>query len=359
MQPTPLVCCYPSIVDARQPASNLPQLSPNDRIMKAVLCTHHGMPEELVLTDVPEPVPGPSQVLIDVHASALNFPDVLMIQGKYQSQPPLPFAPGSEIAGTVAGVGSSVTHWQVGDRVFGGVGHGGFAEKVVVHASALRRIPPSMDFVTASGISTTYGTSYYALKQRAALQPGETLLVTGAGGGVGIAAVELGCAMGARVIAAASSEEKLALAAAAGATHLINYSDGKLKDKVKALTDGKGVDVIYDPVGGALFDDCMRSIAWYGRVLVIGFADGEIPKLRTNLVLLKSCQVVGVFYGAWTARDPAGAAQNMQEILSLYSAGKLHAKVGARFAMNDYAPAMRCLMERRAVGKVVLSIRES
>lgn len=312
-----------------------------------------------MLAEVPEPVPGPGQLLIDVHASALNFPDVLMIQGKYQTQPALPFAPGSEIAGIVAGVGASVTHWKIGDRVFGGVGFGGFAEKVVVHAGAMRRIPPSMDFVTASGISTTYGTSYYALKQRAALQPGETLLVTGAGGGVGIAAVELGCAMGARVIAAASSEEKLALAASAGATDLINYSDGKLKDKVKVLTGGKGVDVIYDPVGGALFDDCMRSIAWYGRVLVIGFADGEIPKLPTNLVLLKSCQVIGVFYGAWTIRDPAGAAQNMEEILSKYSAGKLQAKVGARFAMSDYAPAMRCLMERRAVGKVVLCIKES
>ena len=327
--------------------------------MKAVLCTHHGMPEDLLLTEMPEPVPDPGQLLIEVHASALNFPDVLMIQGKYQTQPPLPFAPGSEIAGIVAGIGASVTDWKIGDRVFGGVGFGGFAEKVVVYAGAMRRIPSSMDFVTASGISTTYGTSYYALKQRAGLQPGETLLVTGAGGGVGIAAVELGCAMGARVIAAASSEEKLALAASAGATDLINYSDGKLKDKVKALTGGKGVDVIYDPVGGALFDDCMRSIAWYGRVLVIGFADGEIPKLPTNLVLLKSCQVIGVFYGAWTARDPAGAAQNMQEILSMYCAGKLQAKVGARIAMSDYAPAMRCLMERRAVGKVVLNIKTS
>ncbi len=327
--------------------------------MKAVLCTHHGMPEELLLSEVPEPVPGVGQVLIDVHASALNFPDVLMIQGKYQSQPPLPFTPGSEIAGVVAGVGASVANWQVGDRVFGGVGYGGFAERAVANAGTMRRIPEAMDFVTASGISTTYGTSYYALKQRAALQSGETLLVTGAGGGVGIAAVELGCAMGATVIAAASSEEKLALAASAGAHHLINYSDGKLKDKVKTLTGGKGVDVIYDPVGGALFDDCMRSIAWYGRVLVIGFADGAIPRLPTNLVLLKSCQVIGVFYGAWTARDPAGSAQNMQEILSLYGSGKLQAKVGATFAMNDCATAMRCLMERRAVGKVVLCMKES
>ena len=326
--------------------------------MRAVLCTRHGMPEDLVLAEIPEPVPGPGQLLVDVHASALNFPAVLMIQGKYQSQPPMPFSPGGEIAGTVAGLGSGVTGWQIGDRVFGGTGSGGFAERVVVPAGAMRRMPAAMDFAAASGISTTYGTSYYALKQRAALQPGETLLVTGAGGGVGIAAVELGAAMGARVIAAASSAGKLALARSAGASDLIDYSDGKLKEKVKALTGGRGVDVIYDPVGGALFDDCIRSIAWYGRVLVIGFADGEIPKLPTNLVLLKSCQVIGVFYGAWTARDPESTAQNMREIVGLCESGKLQPRIGARFPMEDFAPAMRCLMERRALGKVVLDIRK-
>ena len=341
------------------PVTICPLLVTRHEDMKAVLCTHHGMPEALEFSEVPEPVPGPGQALIEVHASALNFPDVLMIQGKYQSQPPMPFAPGGEIAGVVIGLGSDVTGWTVGDRVFGGVGYGGFAERVVVAASALRKIPDSMDFVTASGMSTTYGTSYYALKQRAALQPGETLLVTGAGGGVGIAAVELGAAMGARVIAAASSDKKLALAAAAGATDLINYSDGKLKEKVKALTGGKGVDVIYDPVGGAMFDDCMRSIGWYGRVLVIGFADGEIPKVPTNLILLKSCQVIGVFYGAWTARNPAGAVDNMKEILAFHTAGKLKATVGARYAFRDYAAAMRCLMERQAVGKVVLCIKDA
>lgn len=325
--------------------------------MRIVHCVRHGMPEDLVLAEVPDPVPAAGQLLIEVHASSLNFPDVLMIQGKYQSQPPMPFAPGGEIAGVVAAIGPNVSGWQVGERVFGGTGSGGFAEKVAVPAAAMRRMPDGMGFPAASGLSTTYGTSYYALKQRAALQPGETLLVTGAGGGVGIAAVELGVAMGARVIAAASSREKLELARSAGAAELIDYSDGKLKDKVKAITGGRGVDVIYDPVGGPMFDDCMRSIAWYGRVLVIGFADGEIPKLPTNLVLLKSCQVIGVFYGAWTARDPEGAAQNMREIVQMCTAGKLKPRIGAVFPMDQYAPAMRCLMERRALGKVVLEIR--
>lgn len=327
--------------------------------MRAVLCTHHGMPEDLVLSDIPAPVPGKGQLLIEVHASSLNFPDVLMIQGKYQSQPPMPFSPGGEIAGRVIGIGEGVEGWKQGDRVFGGTGSGGFAEQVVVPAAVMRRMPDNMDYATASGISTTYGTSYYALKQRADLQPGETLLVTGAGGGVGIAAVELGVAMGARVIAAASSDEKLELARSAGATEFINYSTTRLKDQVKAITGGRGVDVIYDPVGGALFDDCMRSIAWYGRVLVIGFADGEIPKLPTNLVLLKSCQVIGVFYGAWTARDPAGTAQNMREIVGFYESGRLQPRIGARFPMERCAEAMRCLMERRALGKVVLEILPS
>jgi NADPH2:quinone reductase len=326
--------------------------------MRAVLCTHHGMPEDLVLAEVPDPVAGEGQLLIDVHASSLNFPDVLMIQGKYQTQPPLPFSPGGELAGVVAGIGAGVSGWKIGERVFGGTGSGAFREKALVPAGAMRRMPESMDFTIASGLSTTYGTSYYALKQRADLKPGETLLVTGAGGGVGIAAVELGVAMGARVIAAASSEEKLDLARAAGAAELINYSDGKLKDKVKAATGGRGVDVIYDPVGGPMFDDCMRSISWYGRVLVIGFANGEIPKLPTNLVLLKSCQVIGVFYGAWTARDPSGATGNMREIVAMCSSGKLKPSIGAIYPITEYAAALRCLMERRALGKVVLEIRQ-
>jgi len=325
--------------------------------MKAVLCKAYGPPESLVLEEVDSPTPGPGQVLVDVHASALNFPDVLMIAGKYQSQPPFPFSPGGEIAGVVSGLGEGATRFKVGDRVFGGTGVGGFAEQVCVRETALRRMPDRMSFQQASGISTTYGTSYYALKQRADLKPGETLLVLGAGGGVGLAAVELGKAMGARVIAAASSPEKLAAARGAGADELIDYSDGELKDKVKALTDGKGADVIYDPVGGDLFNQCMRCVNWYGRVLVIGFAGGDIPKVPINLILLKSCQVVGVFFGAWSARCPDEAAQNFQEILDLYEQGKIDPLIGRTFALEQYAEALRCLSERQAIGKVVVNIR--
>ncbi len=325
--------------------------------MKAVLCKNYGPPESLVLEDIAAPVAGPAEVLVDVHASALNFPDVLMIEGKYQSQPPMPFSPGGEIAGIVAAVGTGVSRFSVGDRVFGGTGFGGFAEQIAVNERALRSMPESMSFVQASGISTTYGTSYYALKQRADLQAGETLLVLGAGGGVGLSAVELGKAMGARVLAAASSTEKLAAAEAAGADELIDYSAGELKDIVKKLTDGRGADVIYDPVGGALFDQCMRCINWYGRVLIIGFAAGAIPKVPTNLILLKSCQLVGVFFGSWSARFHEEAAANFKEILSLYEQDKINPLVGGEYPLAEYAAAIRCLSERQAIGKVVVTLR--
>jgi len=325
--------------------------------MKAVLCKSFGMPEDLVLEDVAAPVAGRGEVLVDVYATALNFPDVLMIQGKYQSQPPMPFAPGGEMAGVVAAVGDGVTRFKVGDRVFGGVGFGGFAEQVVVKERALRTMPASMSFQEASGISTTYGTSFYALKQRAALRPGETLLVLGAAGGVGLAAVELGKAMGARVIAAASSADKLEAARRSGADELIDYSDGELKEKVKALTGGAGADVIYDPVGGDLFQQCLRCINWYGRLLVIGFAGGEIPKVPANLILLKSCSVVGVFYGAWSAREPVEAASNFQEILGFYERGLIKPMIGREYPLSEYAAALRCLMNREAIGKVVVNVR--
>jgi NADPH2:quinone reductase len=325
--------------------------------MKAVLCKAFGPPESLVIEDIPAPEPGPGEILIDVHASALNFPDVLMIEGKYQSQPPFPFSPGGELAGTIAALGPDTEGLQIGERVFASVGVGGFAEQIVINQRSALKIPDSMSFAQASGISTTYGTSYYALKQRADLQPGETLLVLGAAGGVGLAAVELGKAMGARVIAAASSDEKLAAAKQAGADELINYSDGELKDKVKALTDGKGADVIYDPVGGSLFDQCMRCINWYGRILVIGFAAGDIPKVPINLVLLKSCQLVGVFFGAWAGREPKAARENLQQVLDFHSQGKIQALVGREYSFEQYAEAMRCLSERRAIGKVVVNVR--
>lgn len=324
--------------------------------MKAVLCHEFGPPESLKLETIDPPEPRAHEALIDVKAAALNFPDVLMIEGKYQSQPPMPFSPGGEIAGVVSAVGNEVTTISVGDRVFAGVGFGGMREALCVDAKQLRAIPEGMSFVQASGISTTYGTSYYALKQRANLAPGENLLVLGAGGGVGIAAVELGRAMGARVIAAASTAEKRDAALKAGAHDVIDYSDGELKDKVKALTDGKGADVIYDPVGGDLFDQVMRCINWEGRVLVVGFAAGDIPRLPINLVLLKSCQVVGVFYGAFTAREPAETAQNFREILEFYNQKKIDPLIGQTFPLTDYAPALRCLSERRAIGKVVVEL---
>ncbi len=325
--------------------------------MKAVLCKTFGSPESLVLEEVTAPVPDRDEVLINIHSSALNFPDVLMIAGKYQSQPSFPFSPGGEISGIVAAIGAEVSRFQVGDSVFASVGYGGFAEQIVVKEQALRAKPVHMSFEQAAGISTTYGTSYYALKQRAALQPGENLLVLGAGGGVGITAVEIGKTMGARVIAAASTTDKLDAARTAGADLLIDYSDGELKEKVKDLTGGKGADVIYDPVGGALFDQCMRCINWYGRLLVIGFAAGDIPKLPINLVLLKSCQVVGVFYGAWSARYVSEANVNFQEILELIEQGKINPLVGNVYPLEQYADALRCLSERKAIGKVVINIQ--
>ncbi len=324
--------------------------------MKAVLCKAFGTPRDLVLEDVPEPALGSGQVLLKTHACALNFPDVLMIAGKYQSQPPFPFSPGGEVAGTVLAVGDGVTAFTPGDRVFGSGGYSGLAEQCLMPAASLRPVPASMDLAEASGISTTYGTSYYALKQRAALQAGETLLVLGAAGGVGISAVQIGKAMGARVIAAASTPEKLAVARASGADELIDYSDGQLKDKVKALTDGKGADVIYDPVGGDLFNQCLRCINWYGRILVIGFAAGDIPKAPINLILLKSCQLVGVFYGAWSMRDRAENQRNFDELLALFEAGRLKPVIGARYPLASYAEAMEDLLERRAIGKVVVTL---
>lgn len=323
--------------------------------MRTVLCRSYGPPENLSMEEVADPVANDDQVIVDVKAAALNFPDVLMVQGKYQSQPEFPFAPGGEISGVISAVGANVTDWQVGDEVFAGCSHGGFAEKIALSPKQLRPKPKSLSFEQASGMTTTYGTSYYALKQRADLKPGENLLVLGAAGGVGIAAVELGKAMGARVIAAASTDEKLAIARDAGADEVINYSDGELKDKVKALTDGKGADVIYDPVGGPLFDQCMRCINWYGRVLIVGFVGGDIPKLPTNLVLLKSCQVVGVFYGAFTGRFPEENQKNFQEIMEMADRGDIKPLVGQSYPFEAYADALNCLDERRAIGKVVLT----
>ena len=324
--------------------------------MKAILCESFGPAENLTLADIAPPPLLSGHVIVDIRSCALNFPDVLMIEGKYQSLPPFPFTPGGEFAGVVSEIADDVKSWQVGDAVFGASGHGAMAEKISVSAKALRPKPEAMSFAQASGISTTYGTSYYALKQRAALAAGETLLVLGAAGGVGLAAVELGKAMGARVIAAASSAEKLRVAQQAGADELIDYSDGELKEKVKALTNGKGADVIYDPVGGPMFDQCMRCVNWEGRVLIVGFVGGDIPKVPTNLILLKSCQVVGVFYGAFSGRFPAENQKNFAELIDMFTKGDLKATVGGEYALVDYVEAMNCLSQRRAIGKIVVNI---
>ena len=324
--------------------------------MKALLCRAFGPPESLSIEQVDTPAIGPDDVRVDVRAAALNFPDVLMIEGKYQSQPPFPFSPGGEFAGVVSAVGANVRTLALGDSVFGGSGFGAFVEQLAISAQRLRKIPAGMSFEQAAGISTTYGTSYHALKQRADLQPGESLLVLGAAGGVGIAAVELGKAMGARVIAAASTDEKLEVARRAGADELVNYSDGELKEKIKKLTKGRGVDVIYDPVGGDLFDQCMRSIAWKGRVLVVGFTGGYIPKVPINLILLKGCQVIGVFYGSFAAREAELNEQNFRDILGLFERDKINPLVGKTYAFTEYAEAFRCLSGRAAIGKVVLRI---
>lgn len=325
--------------------------------MKAVLCKSYGPPENLVLEEVEDPKPKAGEVLIDVYNAGLNFPDTLQIVGKYQFQPPFPFTPASEASGVVAEVGEDVTRFKPGDRVFGSVKGGSMAERAVADEIAVDPIPDSMDMRTASGFGMVYHTSYHALKQRAEIQPGETLLVLGASGGCGLSAVEIGKAFGARVIAAASTDEKLQVAKNAGADELINYSDGVLKEKVKDLTDQKGADVIYDPVGGDLFDQCTRCINWKGRLLVIGFTSGRIPEMPANLALLKGMQLVGVFWGSFRQREPEVHEQNVHELFAMYEEGKLKPLVKDCFPLENYVDALNLFIQRKAVGKVVLEVR--
>jgi len=322
--------------------------------MRAVLCKQFGPPESLVVEDVPSPVVGPGQVRIRVEACGINFPDTLIIENKYQFKPSLPFSPGGEVAGVVAEIGDGVTDWKPGDRAIVMCGWGGFVEEMVVDPARLMRTPAGMDSVIASGFTMTYGTSHYALKDRANLQPGETLLVLGAAGGVGLAAVEIGKVMGARVIAAASSDEKLEICRRHGADECIQYERENLKDRVKELTGGAGADVIYDPVGGDLFDPAFRSIAWEGRYLVIGFAGGRIPQLPINLALLKGCQLVGVFWGSFTARDPERNQRNLAELADWCAQGKLHPLVSATYPLEQAGIALRSMLDRKVTGKVVL-----
>ncbi|MDT3711561.1 MAG: NADPH:quinone oxidoreductase family protein [Pseudomonadaceae bacterium] len=326
--------------------------------MKAVLCKSFGPAENLVVEEVASPTPKPNEILLDVHAASVNFPDTLIIEGKYQFKPPLPFSPGGEAAGVVAAIGAKVSHLKVGDRVMGLTGWGSFAEQVAVPAYNVLPIPAQMDFATAAAFGMTYGTSMHALKQRANLQPGETLLVLGAAGGVGLAAVEIGKAMGARVIAAASSAEKLDVAKQAGADELINYSAESLRDRLKELTGGQGVDVIYDPVGGQLFEEAFRSIAWNGRMLVVGFAaGGDIPALPANLPLLKGAALVGVFWGAFAHRQPQDNAANFEQLFAWHAEGRLRPLISQRFALEQTAAAIAQLGQRKAVGKLVVQVR--
>lgn len=322
--------------------------------MKAVVCKAWGLPDTLVVEELPDAVPGEGQVAIQVEAAGVNFPDVLIIQNKYQFKPELPFTPGGELAGTVSAVGPGVEHYKVGDKVIAFVGQGAFAQQIAVPVKAVMPMPPGMDFDTAAAITLTYGTSHHAVVDRAQLKAGETMLVLGAAGGVGLAAIEIGKALGARVIAAASSDEKLEICRQHGADALINYTTQDLREAIKAATDGKGPDVIYDPVGGVYAEPAFRSIAWRGRYLVIGFANGEIPKLPLNLPLLKGASIVGVFWGEFVRREPKGNAAAMAELMRWLAEGKIRPHISGRYALSDTPKALNDMAARKVTGKVVI-----
>ena len=332
--------------------------------MKALQCTELGGPEKLKVNDVPEPKAIQDHVVIDNKAASVNFPYVVMSQGLYQFQPELPFCPGGESSGIVSAIGEGVKNIEIGDRVFAMTGLGAFAEKIVVHKSSVVRIPETMNYETAAALPMTYGTSLYALKQRAELKEGETLLVLGAAGGVGLATVELGKAMGAKVIAAASTQEKIDLCIKHGADEGFIYPSGnldrdqqkELSSKIKELTGGIGVKVVYDPIGDAYSEPCIRATAWDGRYLVIGFAAGEIPKIPINLALLKGMKIVGVFWGAWVGMFPEENKQNFQELFELHSQGKINPEVSDSFLLEDGASAIAHLKDRKAKGKVIIKI---
>jgi len=323
--------------------------------MKAVVCKQYGPPETLVLEELPSPKAGPGEVVISVKAASVNFPDVLIIQNKYQFKPPLPFSPGSELAGVVKEVGPEVRDVRPGDRVMAFTAYGAFAEEVKTEATRLIPLPKPMDFVTGAAFVLTYGTSDHALRDRAALQAGETLLVLGAAGGVGLAAVEIGKALGARVIACASSEDKLAVCRSHGADSTLNYAAEDLREGVRALTDGRGVDVVYDPVGGSYSEPAFRSLAWRGRHLVVGFAAGEIAKLPLNLPLLKGASLVGVFWGDFARREPRAFAQSIGQLGRWYAEGKLRPHVSQTLPLASAAEALQLMARRKVVGKLVLT----
>jgi NADPH2:quinone reductase len=322
--------------------------------MRAVLCKAWGGPEALVLEEIPSPTPAEGEVVVDVKAAGVNFPDVLIIQNKYQVKPPLPFAPGAELAGVVKAVGPGVAGFAPGDRVIALTTWGAFAEECVARADQLTRMPAKLDFATAGAFTLTYGTAWHALKDRGELRAGETLLVLGAAGGVGLAAVEIGKALGARVIAAASSAEKLAVCRAHGADETIDYAAEDLRARLKAIVGDKGVDVVYDPVGGGYAEPAIRSTAWRGRYLIVGFANGEIPRIPLNLMLLKGSSLVGVYWGDWTRREPAAAAAGMAELLGWLADGRLKPRVSGRYPLARAGEAIAALASRKATGKLVV-----
>jgi NADPH2:quinone reductase len=324
--------------------------------MKAVLCKQFGPPDSLVVEEIDSPRAGPGEVVVSVKAASVNFPDVLIIQNKYQFKPPLPFSPGSELAGVVKEVGAGVQGFRAGDKVMAFTTYGAFAEEVKTEASRLLPLPDKMSFTTGAAFLLTYATTDHALRDRAALAAGETLLVLGAAGGVGLAAVEIGKALGARVIACASSDEKLAVCRDHGADATINYAAEDLRERLKVLTAGHGADVIYDPVGGPYSVPAFRSIAWRGRHLVVGFAAGEIPKLPLNLALLKGASVVGVFWGDFTRREPARFADSVRQLARWYGEGKLKPHVSQTLPLEKAADALKLMAARQVKGKLVLTV---
>jgi NADPH2:quinone reductase len=324
--------------------------------MKAIVCNKFGAPDTLEYQEIDAPSPKEGQLLITVKACSVNFPDTLIIQGKYQFRPEFPFSPGSDVAGIVAEVGENVTHFKVGDDVVGFIPFGGFAEKAIVNAKDCFPKPNGMSMVNASAFLLAYGTSYHALKDRADLQKGETILILGASGGVGLTALELAKLMGAKVIAAASSAEKLELCKQFGADEVINYVEENLKDRIKEITNGKGVDVIFDPVGGHFSELALRAIAWKGRHLVIGFANGEIPKIPINLTLLKGASIVGVFWGAFAQKEPKKSLENIQQLLKWFAKGAIKPHIDKIYALKNGPIALEDMMQRKTKGKIVIDM---
>jgi NADPH:quinone reductase len=322
--------------------------------VKAILCQAYGPPESLVVADVPPPVAGAGEVVVSMKAASLNFPDVLIIQGKYQVKPPLPFSPGSEMAGIVKAVGEGVTRVKPGDRVMAFTTYGAFAEEVKTDADRLTPIPEAMDFANASAFGLAYATSDHALRDRGALRAGETLLVLGAAGGVGLAAIEIGKAIGAYVIACASTDDKLSVCRAHGADETINYAREDLRARIRDLTAGRGADVVYDPVGGSYTEPALRSIAWRGRLLVVGFAAGEIPRIPLNLALLKGCAIVGVFWGDFARREPSQAADSLRQLTRWFADGRIRPHISATFPLERAPEALALMAARKVTGKVVL-----